>query len=126
MAELTFSSIEPVGFCEDDDNGKAAATSLLLSIGLFDLQGGAARDAVYEITSPVFDRVVIRLDKRYYTGGEFIIEAKNNKPENTYIQQASFNGKALDDPWVHHRDVVQGGKLVIELGARPNRQWGTQ
>ena len=40
--------------------------SALMSIGLFSTRGTAAARPVYEITSPVFDEVSIRLDKRYY------------------------------------------------------------
>ena len=125
VRERTFSSIEPKGFCEDDDNGKAAATSLL-AMGLFDLRGGAAREPIYEITSPAFDRIAIRLDSRYYPGGEFVIETRHNSPQNMYIRDASLDGQPLGRPWLYHREIIRGGRLILELGNEPNRSWGSQ
>jgi predicted alpha-1,2-mannosidase len=125
VQERTFSSVGPVGFCEDDDNGLAAATSALLAIGLFDVRGGAAREPVYEIASPIFDKVVISLDKRYYKGGTFTIETRNNSRENKYIQSATLNDQPLARPWFRHDQLTAGGVLTIHLGSQPNRKWGT-
>ena len=126
VKERLFSSVAPVGFCEDDDNGLAAATSALLAIGLFDVRGGAAREPVYEIASPIFDRIAIALDKRYYAGDRFVIEARDNTPENVYIQSATLNGATLDKPWFFHHQLVSGGVLTLHLGPEPNKQWGAQ
>lgn len=126
VKERTFSSVEPEGFCEDDDNGKAAATSLLLALGLFDLRGGADIDPGYEITTPVFDRITIQLDSTYFCGREFVIETIKNSKDNLYIQKASLNGAPLEGPWILHQDVVNGGRLVIEAGPAPNKAWGTR
>ena len=124
VKEQTFSSVEPLGFCEDDDNGKAAATSLLLALGLFDLRGGADLEPRYEITTPVFDRITIQLDQEYYPGGRFVIETIGNRPENIYIQNATLNGQPLNGPWLYHGDVVKGGRLTLEVGPEPYREWG--
>ena len=126
VKEQLFSSVAPMGFCEDDDNGLAAATSALLAIGLFDVRGGAAREPVYEMASPVFDRIVISLDKRYYPGETFTIEARNNDRENVYIQSATLNGTPLNRPWFFHDRLVSGGVLSLNLGPKPNKQWGAQ
>ena len=126
VKERVFSSVAPMGFCEDDDNGLAAATSALLALGLFDVRGGAALDPVYEIASPLFDRIVVGLDDRYYPGGEFVIEARHNSPENIYIQSATLNGQPLHRPWFFHREYAAGGKLVLELGPAANMAWGSR
>jgi len=126
VKERTFSSVEAIGFREDDDNGLAAATSALLALGLFDVRGGAARRPVYEFTSPLFDRVVITLDRRYYKGDRFIIETRNNSQKNPYIQSAMLNGKPLDRPWFFHDQFSAGGVLTVELGPEPNKKWGAR
>ncbi|MDP6775440.1 MAG: glycoside hydrolase family 92 protein, partial [Candidatus Latescibacteria bacterium] len=126
VRERTFGSVEPLGFCEDDDQGKAAATSALLALGLFDLRGGAARDPVYEIMSPVFDRITIHLDRRFYGGDAFVIETCRNSDDNVYIQSAQLNGEPLERPWIRHRDAVAGAHLVLTLGPEPNRDWGSR
>lgn len=126
VKEKTFGSVDPMGFCEDDDNGLAAATSVLLAIGLFDVRGGAGQEPIYEITSPIFDKVTIHLNKHYYNGDHFVIKAQNNSAENMYIQSATLNGKVLDKPWFYHRELVSGGTLVLKLGAKLNKKWGSQ
>jgi len=126
VKDATFGSVEPMGFCEDDDQGLAAGTSAMLALGLFDVQGGAALDPIYEITSPVFDRVVVHLDGEFCGGGEFTIEARSNSVHNVYIQSATLNGEPLGRPWFYHRELAAGGKLVLELGPEPNEEWGSR
>ena len=126
VKDATFGSVDPMGFCEDDDQGLAAGTSAMLALGLFDVQGGAALDPIYEITSPVFDRVVVHLDGEFCGGGEFTIEARSNSVHNVYIQSATLNGEPLGRPWFYHRELVAGGKLVLELGPEPNEEWGSR
>ena len=95
-----------------------------MSIGLFSLQGNASVTPVYEITSPVFDNVIIKLDPQYYKGKEFIITTHNNSKENTYIQSVKLNGNELNDFWFTHDDFAKGGMLEIWLGNQPNKNWG--
>ncbi|MEQ9423503.1 MAG: GH92 family glycosyl hydrolase [Cyclobacteriaceae bacterium] len=108
----------------DEDQGQMGGVSALMSIGLFSLKGNTSTNPVYEITSPVFDRVVIHLDNQYYSGKQFEIITKNNSAENMYIQNASLDGNQLDGPWFLHEQLEDGGRLEIELGPEPNQNWG--
>ena len=72
--------------------------------------------AVYEITAPEFDEVIIKFDPRYYSGKAFIVKVYNNSEDNCYIQKAELNGKPLNNCWFYHRDFVQGGTLELWLG----------
>ena len=96
-----------------------------MSIGLFSLKGNTSVNPLYEITSPVFDRVVIHLDDKYYDGKQFEIVALNNSDRNMYIQSASINDLKLSGPWFLHEQMKDGGKMVIEMGSEPNKTWGT-
>lgn len=123
----TFGGVTPQnGYRGDEDQGQAGGLGVLMAIGLFEVRGGAARKPVYEITSPIFDRVVIHLDPRYYPGKTFEIIARNNSPRNVYIQSARLNGQPLGRPWFHHRELVAGGRLELELGPEPNKAWGSR
>jgi predicted alpha-1,2-mannosidase len=124
VRDRTFGRVDPYGFFEDDDNGKAAATSLLLSLGLFDVTGGVTEYPTYEITAPVFDSVRIALDPDYYPGGELRITVTGNPATEPYIQAAHWNGEPLSGPWLRHNRVVAGGELAIRVGPEPNRSWG--
>ncbi|MGZ3979555.1 MAG: GH92 family glycosyl hydrolase, partial [Flavisolibacter sp.] len=108
----------------DEDQGQMGALSALMSIGLFSLQGNASATPVYEITSPIFDSITIRLDGKYYKGRQFSIITHNNTKENVYIQKVQLNGKELNDFWFPHEAFAKGGVLQIWLGAKPNKKWG--
>ena len=96
------------------------------AIGLFQMDGGCATEPIYEIASPIFSKTTIALDDKYYDGQEFTIEAKNTSSENRYIQSAMLNGKPLNRFWFYHSELVKGGKLVLEMGPDPNKDWGIE
>jgi len=39
---------------------------------------------------------------------------------------AALNGKTLNRPYFHHSDMIPGGRLVFEMGPKPNKQWGAE
>lgn len=112
------------GYPGDEDQGQMGAWYVMSSMGLFEMDGGASVEPTYEISGPIFDKITIHLDDKYYQGGTFVIEAKNNSNQNNYIQSATLDGKPLNKPWFYHRELVDGGKLVLQMGSKPNKQWG--
>lgn len=113
------------GYGGDEDEGLMGSLNVLMAIGLFSVNGGCSIDPVYEISSPIFDRITVRLNPRYYSGDTFVIETINNQPGNIYIQSATLNGIPLNRPWFHHSELAQGGVLRITLGPEPNLDWGS-
>ena len=100
----------------DEDQGQMGGVSALMSIGLFSVTGTCSIDPVYDITSPVFDEVVIKLSDKYYEGKEFIIRTENNSAGNYKIQDCLLNGKPLDKCILRHADFAKGGVLDLKLG----------
>ncbi len=90
------------GYPGDEDQGQMGAWYVMSAMGLFQMDGGASVDPIYEIGSPIFKKAIIRLDNDYYKGEQFIIEAKNSTKENKYIQSATLNGKPLNTSWFYH------------------------
>lgn len=113
------------GYPGDEDQGQMGAWFVMSAIGLFQMDGGASTEPVYEISGPLFEKITIQLDQKYYKGTEFIIEAKNASSKNRYIQSATLNGKKLDAFWFKHSELVKGGKLVLEMGPNPNKEWAS-
>lgn len=105
------------GLVGNEDVGQMSAWYVLAAAGIHPICPGDGR---YEITSPVFDRVEFRLDPTYATGGSFVIEARDNSPENIYIQSATLNGKKYDKCYLTHADLAAGGTLVLQMGAKPS------
>jgi predicted alpha-1,2-mannosidase len=127
VKERTFGGDTPdLGYRGDEDQGQAGALGVMMAIGLFQVRGGAELEPVYEITSPIFDRITIHLDPDYYPGRAFVIRARNNAPKNRYIQSAALNGRPLTRPWFDHRELVKGGALELVLGPEPNKHWGSR
>jgi predicted alpha-1,2-mannosidase len=127
VGEQAYGGITPdLGYGgHDEDQGQMGALSALMSIGLFNIQGNASAIPVYEITSPIFDTIRIKLNASYYSGKEFTIICHNNSRANCYIQNARLYGQELNDFWFTHDTFSKGGKLEIWLGPEPNRNWGT-
>ena len=115
---------DPVdGYHGDEDQGQMGSWFVMSAMGLFQMDGGAALEPVYELSGPIFEKIRIQLDPNYYNGKEFVIEAKNSSSKNRYIQSATLNGKVLNKFWFKHADLVKGGKLVLEMDSEPNKEW---
>jgi predicted alpha-1,2-mannosidase len=112
------------GYQGDEDEGQMSAWFVMSALGLFQMDGGASVNPIYEIGSPLFEKAVIHLDNNYYPGSTFTIEARNNSDKNRHIQSAVLNGKPLNKPWFYHSELVEGGSLVLQMGPKPNKNWG--
>lgn len=125
IVDKVYSGISPeYGYSGDEDQGLMGSLAVLMKMGIFSTNGGTSMDPVYEIGSPLFDKVTIHLDPRYYSGEEIIIRAADNGPENVYVQAAQWNGAPLQKAWLSHADLVKGGTLALDMGATPNKAWG--
>nr|WP_293299926.1 GH92 family glycosyl hydrolase [Allomuricauda sp.] len=110
----------------DEDQGQMSGVSALMSMGLFSLTGNNSITPKYEITSPVFDEITIKLNPTYYEGKEFTIKTLDNSKENSYIQKARLNNEPLQTFWFTHDVFQKGGELILQLGPEPNTNWGIQ
>jgi len=71
--------------------------------------------------SPLFEETRITLGN----GRVFTIRARNVSARNKYIQSAELYGAPLNRPWFTHQDIVEGGTLILGMGPRANRAWGS-
>jgi hypothetical protein len=116
---------DPVnGYHGDEDQGQMGSFYVMSAMGLFQMDGGAAVEPVYELSGPIFEKITIQLDTDYYEGSRFVIEARNASIENRYIQSATLNGTKLDKFWFSHAELSKGVNLVLEMGPEPNKSWG--
>jgi predicted alpha-1,2-mannosidase len=122
VIDSVYTGVSPyVGFNGDEDQGLMGSLSVLMKIGLFQLDAGAEENPRYQIGSPIFDEITIHLDSNFYKGKTFVIETRNNGPENYYIQSAILNGNELAKSWIYHDELTNGGKLVLEMGSVPKK-----
>lgn len=119
--QAMFSSPAPDGgYHGDDDQGQLGALSALMSIGLFDVQGGVAENPDWELTAPMFDEITIALRD----GKTLIIRTQRSSPQDCYIQSARFSDAPVSGFAIPSAALLAGGLLEIELGERPNKRWG--
>ncbi|MDQ6845629.1 MAG: glycoside hydrolase family 92 protein [Bacteroidota bacterium] len=126
MANTMFDTSPYSGWVGEEDEGQMSATFVLLSMGLFEVDGGCAVRPFYNLSTPLFDKIILHLDDKYYPGKTFTILTKNNSIKNEYIQAATLNGKSISRAWIYHDEIIGGGTLIFTLGAKPNPDWGTQ
>ena len=108
----------------DEDQGQMSAWFIMASIGLFQTDGGCRVNPTYEIGSPLYKKIEIDLANQFGRGDKFIIEAKNASRLKKYVQSAKLNGKTLKEFKFPASELLKGGKLELEMGSEPNRNWG--
>jgi predicted alpha-1,2-mannosidase len=108
----------PLGIPGDDDGGETSSWYVLSAMGIYPVCPGSP---VYEIGSPIFAKSAIWLGN----GKFFTILANNVSARNKYIQSARLNGKPLNQAWFPHSAIANGGTLILEMGERPNTDWGS-
>jgi predicted alpha-1,2-mannosidase len=109
------------GLVGNEDVGQMSAWYVLAASGLYQVCPGKNR---FEITSPVFEKIAIRLDPNYAKGKTFNIVALKNSPTNIYIQSAKLNGKAYDKCFIDYNEIAAGGTLELTMGPKPNERFG--
>ncbi len=112
----TFSGLSPsTGYNGDEDQGLMGSLNVLLKIGLFQMNGGTEENTEYQIGSPIFNKVTIKLNPKYYSGKQFVIKAPKNNDENIYVKKLKFNGVSLPTYSISHKDIISGGELILEM-----------
>ena len=125
VVQKAFSGLSPQdGYNGDEDQGLMGSLAVLMKIGLFEMKSGNEQDPLIELGSPVFDKAIIQLNSKYYSGKEIFIVANHNAPEHCYIQSARLNGQPHSSQFIRFRDLVDGATLELEMGPQPNPEWG--
>jgi predicted alpha-1,2-mannosidase len=112
----------PDGLCGNEDMGQMSAWYVLNAMGFYPVAPG---QNVWVIGSPLFSKVTLHLNKTFNKGSEFTIEARTNSKDNKFIQSAKLNGNVLNKTWFTHDVISKGGKITFDMGAGPNKNWGT-
>ena len=107
-----------MGVPGDEDGGGMSAFVVFSMMGFYPVTPGIP---AYNIGSPVFKKVKINIGNNGY----FEIIARNYSPDNIYIQSATLNGKVWDKPWFGQEDIKDGGQLIVTMGNRANKNWGS-
>ena len=107
----------------DEDQGQMGALGALLSLGLFQMKGGCEVNPGYQLTAPMFSRIIIHLQSDCYKSKDFVITSGPEPPENCYIESATLNGKPLKNLSITQDQISKGANLDLKLSSKPNPNW---
>lgn len=88
----------------DEDDGTMSAWYVFGAMGFYPLLVG---DEYYDLTSPLFDRVLLRLTN----GNVLTIQTEGRKKKDAPIKSIHFNGKKIADYRISHNELIKGGEL---------------
>jgi predicted alpha-1,2-mannosidase len=106
-----------LGMPGDEDGGGMSSFVVFSMMGFYPVTPGVP---IYDLASPVFDKITIRL----HNGKTLKIICHNNSANNKYIQSISLNSKPLQQVWFKHSDIANGGVIELQMGDTPNTTLG--
>ena len=108
---------DPDGIAGNEDVGQISAWFIISALGFYAVDPVSGN---YVLGSPLVDRAVVELGG----GKRLSIEVKRSDPSHAYVQSFTLNGQPQQRAWFHHSEIAQGGRIVFELGAKPNTAFG--
>ena len=103
---------KPSGIPGNDDTGTMSAWAVFSMMGIYPDCPGSP---YYTITSPVFDKVTLHLDKRYYPDGDITITADRSAATGKYIKSISLGGKKLNSFRISHKELIKNRSLLLKF-----------
>lgn len=104
----------PSGLPGNDDAGTLSCWAVFSMLGIYPDCPGTPR---YQLSTPVFDRITIKLDSRYYTGDQIVITKTGGKSKGEFERIASIalNDNSHNSYQIQHSDLVSGAELAFTL-----------
>ena len=102
----------PDGIPGNEDCGTMSSWVIFSMMGLYpDCPGNPS----YTLTTPVFSKVTLHLDSKYYPDGDITITTDRTSGEQLYIDRMTLGGKPLNAYRISHADLVKGRNLDMKL-----------
>ena len=98
----------PDGLPGNDDTGTMSAWLIYSMMGIYPI---SPAEPIYTFATPLFDKITIQLDSRYYKNKQLIIE----KEGEGFIRKIKLNDKTINSFFINHQDLVNAGHLKIIL-----------
>ena len=55
-------------------------------------------------------------------GKSLVIKADKVSDKNRYVKSVKLNGKPYNKAYITQEDIMNGGELIFEMSAKPNKQ----
>lgn len=105
----TYYKNAPGGLPGNDDTGTMSAWAVFSMMGIYPI---SPADPIYTITPPVFDKITIRLNPKYYGNTSIKITKDGNQGKLLNIQ---MDGKRINDHFISHQKLTNSSRLHFSL-----------
>ncbi len=97
------------GYNGDEDQGLMGSLAVLMKIGLFQMNGGTEADPNYQLYSPAFEEVKIKLHPDYHQGEYLHIKNDIDNGTEEYKPMMLWKNQIQDAYQLRHSQLVSGG-----------------
>ena len=97
---------KPNGLPGNDDTGTMSAWLIFSMMGLYPVVPG---EPVYALSMPMFDKVTIQLDRKYYSNKKIVIERSGN-PKG-FINRIELDERNHGSYFISHDELIEANKL---------------
>ena len=108
---------EPDGISGNEDCGQMSAWYVFSALGFYPVTPGSNE---YIIGSPIVKSATINLEN----GNTFRINAPENNRRSYYVNDVTLNGEKLEQSYINHNDIINGGVLDFSMSRR-KAKWGS-
>lgn len=103
---------QPNGIPGNDDTGTMSGWAVFNMMGFYPDCPGLPE---YTLTTPVFDKITIQLDKKWYKQDSLVIETIHQSPDAKYIRNIRLGDKPYKGFRIDHQQMVDSGKITFYL-----------
>ena len=103
------------GLGGNDDCGQMSAWYVFTVLGFYPVCPGTDQ---YVLGAPCIPSARIRLEN----GRTLEMKAVGLSDRNRYVKSVILNGKPVDQGYLTHADLLEGGTLEFRMAAKPNRR----
>lgn len=109
---LTNFKNSPDGLPGNDDCGTLSGWFVFSSMGFYPDCPGSGN---YQISSPLWSEVTIKLETPYQKGKTVKIKIKNNSDANTTVGKRFINGKQTNNYFLDHKTLINGAQIEYDM-----------
>jgi putative alpha-1,2-mannosidase len=104
----------PDGLGGNDDCGQMSAWYIFTTLGFYPVCPGSDQ---YALGSPAIEKATLQLEN----GKTFVVDVKNQRDKNVYVQKVMLNGTPLNRLYITHDEIMKGGTITFVMGPKAKK-----
>ena len=102
----------PDGIPGNDDTGTMSCWAVFSMMGFYP---DCTASTYYTFTKPTFDKVIIKLNPKWYKHPELTVQLNGNNAEKSYVKNIYLDGKKADSFRLTHQNITQTQNIILEV-----------